>query len=183
MKTSLQKIVPLLTVTFFSMANFGLCAEPIYVEAESGQGGGSSSAMPNTSDGNMLRYIGPKFRRTLTIELKESMAAGRLFVRYGRAGAEDEAPAMFQVGIGPDSAGRLDDSEVTQLDPLTLTPSGGWEAWRWVSTPLPALKAGSYKIFLHFPDKEVANLDVLALAPAQNKVEVEASDLLFPNIQ
>jgi len=182
MKISLLKIRPLLALTFFALPTLGFCAEPIYVEAESGQGGGSAFAMGDTSDGHILRHIGPKFRRTLPVELKEPLAAGRLFVRYGRAGGEDEAPALLQVGIGPDSAGQLDDSEVTQLEPLILTPSGGWEAWRWVSTPIPALKAGSYKIFLHFPEKEAANLDVLALAPAANNVEVEASDLLFPTL-
>jgi len=154
----------------------------VYVEAEAGEGAGAPAAMGGTSGGKLLRYIAPKFRRTLPVELKEPMAAGRLFVRYGRAGGEDEAPAPLQVGIGPDSASQLDDSAVTPLEPLILTPSGGWEAWRWVSTPIPALKAGSYKIFLHFPEQEAANLDVLALAPAENNVEVEASDLLFPTL-
>lgn len=182
MKTSLLKNRSFFAITFFAMASFGFCAEPIYVEAESGQGGGSAFAMENTSDGHILRHIGPKFRRTLLVELKEPLAAGRLFVRYGRAGGEDDSAALLQVGIGPDSASQMDDSAVTPLEPLILTPSGGWEAWNWVSTPIPALKAGSYKIFLHFPEKEAANLDVLALAPAANNVEVEASDLLFPTL-
>jgi len=170
-------------VLLLSAAASDLQAGPIvYVEAESGEGGGSKNAMENTSDGHMLRYIGPKFRRTLLLELKEPLEAGRLFVRYGRAGAESEAPATLQVGIGPDSASRMDASDVLPLKPLILTPSGGWDAWKWVSTPLPALKAGSYKIFLHFPENEVANLDVLALAPAKNNVEVEASELLFPTL-
>ncbi|MBC8126284.1 MAG: hypothetical protein H8M99_03940, partial [Gloeobacteraceae cyanobacterium ES-bin-144] len=158
-------------------------AEPIiYVEAESGEGAGAPAAMGNSSGGKILRYIAPQFRRTLPLELSEALPAGRLFVRYGRAGKKTDPGALMRVGIGPVTAQALEDPSVIQLDPFTLPPTGAWETWNWGSTPLKSLKPGSYKIFLHFPNQEVANLDVIGLLPVRNGVQLEPSNTVVGGV-
>ncbi len=149
-------------------------AEPIvYVEAEAGEGAGAPAAMAGTSGGKLLRYIGPKFRRTLPLELKEPLSGGRFYVRYGRAGKKTDPGALMRVGIGPVSAKSLEDPSVVKLEEFTLPPTGTWETWKWASTPLPALKPGTYKIFLNFPNEEVANLDLVGLLPVRNGIQLE----------
>jgi len=178
----LRLILPvLLTLTFQGIRARG--AEPIvYIEAEAGEGAGSPAAMGGTSGGKILRYIAPQFRRTLPLVLKEPITKGRSFVRYGRAGKKTDPGALMKVGIGPVTAKTLEDPAVTQLEPFTLAPTGTWETWKWASTPLPALQAGTYNLFLYFPNQEVANLDVVGLLPVRNDVQLEPSNTVSDNI-
>lgn len=95
-------------------------------------------------------------------ELDKPMPKAVLFIRASRALDGDSGIAA---AIGP-MAGDKPGKNLRELGDLRLPRTGGWDKYRWISTPIGDLSAGRYALVVRCTEPRGAgDLDVAGLVP------------------